>query len=330
MVLFTTQAPYRDRAHFMKPDGQYNQFDAQRGDYALAVDIEETPKNIVPLISVCICTRNRPEDLAKAIRSVLASSIPAHEIIVSDDSTDSRSTDLVATEFPNVVFVEGLRKGLGSNRNCALSAVTGTHVAFIDDDVVMDPEFIRLMSVRLAQEDVRTIVTGIEMTNGVRTDPHRISFLGYQTIDYVADEPRETIVINATAFPSGLFAHVKFDPSLVYGCDEVDLAMRAVHRHGYRIVFDPSIRNAHFPSVVNRDFYASFKEASRLYVMTKRYFLVERSWLTGAAFVGVAYVHTLLYCVRKSGLGGVAQFYRTAAKAIEYTRLCLRDPASRV
>lgn len=312
----------------MKRDERHHKPDALVG--VAAAEIADDSVNASPLISVCICTRNRSEDLAKAIRSVLESSVPAYQIIVSDDSTDSCSRDLVSAEFPDVVFIEGPRRGLGSNRNCALSAATGTHVTFIDDDVVMDPEFIRLMSARLGRENGRTIVTGIELTNGVRTDPHRISFLGYQSIDYVGDEPRETIVINTTAFPRSMFAHVKFDPSLVYGCDEVDLALRAVHRYGYRIVFDPSIRNAHFPSTINRDFYASFKEASRLYVMTKHYFLVRRSWLTGVAFVAFAYTHIFLYCLRKKGIGGVVQFCQTAAKAIEYTRLCLSDTDRRV
>ena len=38
-------------------------------------------------ISVCICTRNRPDDLSKALKSVERSTYPAFEVIVSDDST---------------------------------------------------------------------------------------------------------------------------------------------------------------------------------------------------------------------------------------------------
>lgn len=62
-------------------------------------------------ISVCICTRNRPEELVKAIQSIQKSTYPVHEIIVSDDSTDSRTKDILV-DFPDVIYVQGTEKRL--------------------------------------------------------------------------------------------------------------------------------------------------------------------------------------------------------------------------
>jgi glycosyltransferase involved in cell wall biosynthesis len=44
---------------------------------------------------------------------------------------------MIAADFPRVVLLEGARLNLGANRNCALDAVTGTYVAFIDDDTTL-------------------------------------------------------------------------------------------------------------------------------------------------------------------------------------------------
>lgn len=284
----------------------------------------------MPRISVCICTRNRPEDLAKAINSVLASHSPAHEIIVSDDSSGSDTREMVAARFPTVILVEGPRKGLGANRNRALSAASGTHVAFIDDDVVMDPDFISRVTAIAQRNDALAIIAGVEVNNGRVVHPENVTFLGHQAIKYAPGETRETIVINATAFPIGMFRTTLFDPLLVYGSDEIDLTTRAAVLHGYHIVFDEELRNAHYPSPTNRDYYSSFVEASRIYVMFKKYFLVERRFWKGSLFVAVAYPHILLFYLRRHRLGGLARFGRTARTSLAYIRACLADRAAHV
>lgn len=283
-----------------------------------------------PRISVCICTRNRPDDLAKAVRSVMASRLPAHEIIVSDDSSGDDTRALVATRFPDVVFVEGPRKGLGANRNRALSAATGTHIAFIDDDVEMDPDFISHVTELARHSDALTIISGVEIVNGRTVNPENITFLGHQRIKYAPGAQRETIVINATAFPAELFQKISFDPLLVYGSDEIDLTTRALTLHGYHIVFDERLRNNHYPSIANRDYYYSFVEASRLYVMFKKYFLVERNILKGMAFVATAYPHILLHYIKRDGFAGLPRFGRTVAVSFGYIGACLKNRAAHV
>ncbi len=278
--------------------------------------------------SVCICTRNRPDELRAALRSVLASTHPAHEVIVSDDSTDSRTRMMAREEFPSVIHAEGPRTGLGGNRNNALARATGTHVLFIDDDVLLAPDFLGRVAAcldALGAQAARTIVTGPELTHGALVFPHKISFLGYQSLDYAPGDRYETVVINSGVFPRAVFERVRFDPSLVYGCDEMDITVRAVHLHGFEIRFLPDVANRHFPSLVNRDFYAPFTEASRIYVQFKRYYWVERNPAKAAGFLALAYVHILLYFLRKRRLRGFSAFMGTAGKSLGYIRACFRD-----
>jgi glycosyltransferase involved in cell wall biosynthesis len=283
--------------------------------------------------SVCICTRNRPDDLRTALASVFASEFPANDVVVSDDSTDDRSRAMVAAAFASVTYVEGPRIGLGANRNCALAHARGTHVLFIDDDVVLAPDFLGGVAACLAglgAGAARSIVGGTELNHGVRVFPHRVSFLGYQSIDYADGERRETVVINASVFPRAMFDTLRFDPSLVYGCDEMDVCVRAVYLHGYEIVFIPGLANSHFPSNINRDYYAPYMEASRIYVQFKRYYWVERRRAKAALFLAVTCLHMLAYFLRSRRWRGFAAFGMTVARSLGYIRACFSDRASHV
>jgi len=254
----------------------------------------EVPEFSQYRFSICICTRNRPEDLRIALRSVAASEYPVWQTVVSDDSTDDRTASLVAREYPGVTFVEGPRRGLCANRNVAAAAVTGTHVVFIDDDAALGNTYLREIMFAYdavpPEERDRTIVTGLERLRGALVFPSDISFLGFQSKDYRPDSRLRTFVINATAFPVGLFEEQGFDENLVYGSDEVDFALRCVAR-GFQIVLAPRAINDHYSSMINRDEYRPFYAASRFYVTFKRYWYVERKPLRAMLYALVAPLH---------------------------------------
>ncbi len=63
--------------------------------------------SFLPTFSLCICTRNRPDDLRRALQSAQASTTPVHQLIVSDDSTDYRTRDMMLGEFPAITYLEG-------------------------------------------------------------------------------------------------------------------------------------------------------------------------------------------------------------------------------
>ncbi|MGO4764699.1 glycosyltransferase family 2 protein [Cupriavidus sp. 2KB_3] len=284
--------------------------------------------SFLPTFSLCICTRNRPDDLRRALQSVQASTTPVHQLIVSDDSTDYRTRDMMLGEFPAITYLEGPRRGLCANRNRALAAATGTHVLFIDDDATLGQTFLQQMAERLLDDQVhhvaaggpanRLILTGTEVCHGERVRPHKGAFLGFQQHNYRCGERMYSIVINSTVFPRELFDHVAFDEQLVYGYDEIDLASRAVFKHGFRIEWLASAANHHFPSPANRDYYRPFLHASRIYTTFKRYGWSERRPAKAAVFLMVAVSHNLAHNVRRQGLRGVAEAWRTTWLACGY------------
>jgi GT2 family glycosyltransferase len=269
--------------------------------------------------SILICTRNRPAELALALDSIRRSRTPVHQIVVSDDSSDERTRELVAT-MPDVTYVHGPRTGLGGNRNTAVRAATGTHVLLMDDDVELAPEFLGTVQARLETlappRRARTIITGSELNGGEVVEPNGLGFLGHQSRAYRPGEPLRTVVINSTIFPRTLFDSVVFDEQLVYGYDEVDVATRAVAA-GFVIEACPQARNLHTPSPVNRDYYRPYVEASRLYVTHKRRRQVGGQGLRADLWLRVAGLH-LLGSGAKRGPRGIAEARRALKLARTY------------
>ena len=207
-------------------------------------------------VSVCIPTRNRPDDALACITSIRASSMPVAEIILSDDSTDDRTRVLVQETCPDVIYLEGPRRGLGPNRNNAVSHATADWILFLDDDALLTPDFLEtLCPMVLAGGASKLIFTGIERNADGLVFPNDQSFLGFQSRAYRAGEPTRTLVMNAALFPAALLKTLPFDPSLVYGYDEIDIAARALAL-GYEIRLCPQAVNLHFSSPLNRSFNA--------------------------------------------------------------------------
>jgi GT2 family glycosyltransferase len=276
-------------------------------------------------VTVCIPTRNRPDDLAQCLDSIAASSIPVAEIVVSDDSTDDRTRDLVAERYGHVKYVIGPRKGLGPNRNSAIAAASGEWILFLDDDARLGPDFLaEMLRARYANADRRIIFTGIEKQVSGLVFPNDQNFLGIQNRPYGPKRTVNTVVINATLFPATLFKEMLFDPRLIYGYDEVDIASSA-RGAGYRIVLVPSAVNLHFPSPVNRDYYSPHTEAARIYVTFKRYARAERRPLKALAFLALSFVHSLAHHIRRHGFAGIFGAFKMHRAALRNIALWLGE-----
>jgi GT2 family glycosyltransferase len=259
-------------------------------------------------VAVCICTRDRPKELAETLGSIARSSKPVHRVIVSDDGQDRRTQEICAEAPIEVRHVAGPRRGLGANRNHALTHVAEDVVLFLDDDCLLGAGFLdsALMCMDEAEQSFgfgRVIVTGGEMNRGSVVRASGQTFLGFQARPYARGEAMTSIVINATVFPRSLFENHRFDDQLTYGYDEVDLASRAV-KHGYRIVSCTDAINDHRPSPRSRGDYGTAVDASRLFVTLKRYAMTDRHYGRAAAFALVAPAHTIAAASRAHGLRG--------------------------
>lgn len=98
----------------------------------------------LPAITAAICTRDRPEILARCLGSLLAIRDRAarrglrFEVLVVDNApSDERTAERVAA-FPGVRYAHEPRPGLDFARNRALREASGEILAYLDDDVTVD------------------------------------------------------------------------------------------------------------------------------------------------------------------------------------------------
>lgn len=270
--------------------------------------------------SICICTHNRPEDLGRALASIAASQVPPHQVVVADDSDGDETETLVAGWAAPITYVRGPRIGLGANRNAAIAAAEGDHILFLDDDALLGKEFLAKMSRRLEAVPPgrrgRIILAGTEVNRGQTVVPNEQDLLGFQSRPYRAGEPLHTVVINAALFPRALFDRVRFDPSLIYGLDEVDFTSQAVAA-GFEIVPCFEVSNFHFPSELGREHYDEAATAARLYVTLKRRRFTEDASLRAWFGFLVSAAHVEFASVRRLGpRAGTAAAHRAVATAL--------------
>ena len=90
------------------------------------------------------------------------------EIIVSDDSDDDRTRDMITREFPAARWLQGPRRGPAANRNCGARSATGDWIAFVDDDCEPQPGW--LMGIAQASRDA-DVIEGRVVAPGASDSP---------------------------------------------------------------------------------------------------------------------------------------------------------------
>ena len=94
-----------------------------------------------PPLDIAICTHGRPDALARCLRSLDAIGLPCDgvRVLVIDNAPKDEQTASAVKKYPRVHYIVELKPGLDFARNRAISEATGELLAFLDDDVVVDP-----------------------------------------------------------------------------------------------------------------------------------------------------------------------------------------------
>ena len=115
------------------------------------------------LVSVVIATLGREPRLNEAVRSVLAQSHHHLELVVVDNDPGRGSARLELDDLgdPRVRVIAEPRRGTSFARNAGLQSARGEIVAFIDDDVVADKDWLRRIIVPFQTDEAVDCVTGL-------------------------------------------------------------------------------------------------------------------------------------------------------------------------
>jgi glycosyltransferase involved in cell wall biosynthesis len=109
-------------------------------------------------ISVILCTYNRCLSLAKALESVLASEVPESiqwEVLVVDNNSKDQTRDVIegyCSRFPQRIrYVFEARQGKSHALNTGIQEARGNILAFMDDDVIVEPKWLQNLTAPLHQ-----------------------------------------------------------------------------------------------------------------------------------------------------------------------------------
>lgn len=113
--------------------------------------------------SIIVCTRDRPNDLERCLASIRDMRHPQFEVIVVDNApTTDVSRGIVASlGDSDVRYLRVDTPGLSRARNAGIRAAKYDHVAFTDDDVVVDSRWLQALGGGFAANRDVGCVTGL-------------------------------------------------------------------------------------------------------------------------------------------------------------------------
>lgn len=123
------------------------------------------------LVSVVIATLGREPRVVQAVESVLAQSHRNLEVLVVDNDPDRHAVRalLSGLDDPRLLIIEEQRRGTSHARNAGLRAARGDLVAFIDDDVEADSDWLRRLVVPFSADPAVNCVTGLVLPAELNT-----------------------------------------------------------------------------------------------------------------------------------------------------------------
>ena len=99
------------------------------------------------LVTVVVCTRDRSDVLVDCLARLRRLTYPHLELLVVDNAPSDDSTrqvvEAVMADDPRFSYVCEPRPGLSCARNQGLRHARGTYLAYTDDDVAVDPDWVQ-------------------------------------------------------------------------------------------------------------------------------------------------------------------------------------------
>src|SRR4028119_2280875 len=130
---------------------------------------ERGPLDAMPIATVAVCTRDRPEDLRRTLEAFMRLPDDGQEYLVIDNCPATDATKELVKDYPKVRYVREDVPGSSAARNAALREAKHEFVAFTDDDAAPDPNWLRSL-LRNFRDPRVMCVTGLVMPLELETE----------------------------------------------------------------------------------------------------------------------------------------------------------------
>ena len=213
-------------------------------------------------VSVVIVSRGRPEALRRCLQGVAQLQYPSFEVVLVSDPAGIKAAQNMpfAADLKLVPFDE---PNISSARNLGIVEAAGDVVAFIDDDAVPEPQWLRHLVTPAVQRDVAAMGGYVRGRNGISFqwkarsldqlgETHPLSL--EKNLPTVLHPPKgraiKTEGTNMAFRRDVLIGLGGFDPAFHYFLDETDLNMRLA-RAGHATALVP-LAEVHHGFAANR------------------------------------------------------------------------------
>jgi GT2 family glycosyltransferase len=222
-----------------------------------------------PLVTVAVCTRDRPDDLRRCLDALERIDYPLLELLVIDNAPATEAAKReVLSRNGRVRYAPEHRPGLSWARNRAIAEAKGEILAFTDDDVLVDPGWVTELVEAFGSDPEIMAVTGLVVPSELDTDA-QVLFERYRSFGRGFSRVRVQAAPGATlaarygltgsfgaganmAFRRRLFDEIgPFDPSLgpgalTRGGDDLEMFFRVL-KAGHALVYEPRalVRHRH-------------------------------------------------------------------------------------
>ena len=228
------------------------------------------------MLTVIVPTLNRPKDLERAIFSLCNQSRLPDELIVVDQSVDDLSIRIVKSLMAplkkcKLIYIHDSNiLGLVEAKHVAVKNASGQIICFLDDDIVLEADYIRQMEIGFINQP------NMIGCCGVITNPPKVNFL-YKFFFVIfhrgifADNRinmhgkyrgynnnlKQSNMLSGgiSAWRREVFDNVEFDLINEFHLyEDIDFSTRVARHFGNRLFINPNVRLAHYCSPINRDF----------------------------------------------------------------------------
>lgn len=135
-------------------------------------------------LSLIICTKDRKEILWKTLDSIFQQSYLPDEIIIIDDGNlpVEELKSFVTPHISKYLYIKKDTPGLTFSRNLGVDYAKGEIILFLDDDVLLDPNYIEeIMSIYANDKD--QLIMGVTGSLKYEYNPGVIAFLRFFCMD---------------------------------------------------------------------------------------------------------------------------------------------------
>ena len=221
----------------------------------------------MPLVTVAVCTRDRPEDMKLCLEAIRKLDYPHLDILVVDNAPQTDLTkELIDSHYPEVRYVREPRPGLDWARNLAILEAKGEIIAYTDDDVVVDRGWVKAIAQNFVENPNVMVVTGLVVPYELETEAQVLFEVyggfgrGFEQKSYQL-EPGQALPwqwLGAGQFGTGanmayrrsVFEKIGyFDPALdvgtvTNGAGDLEMFIRVL-RSEHILVYDPKVLIRH-------------------------------------------------------------------------------------